>query len=116
MSLLVPNEFKKDIDRGSGYLQVDSVWADKELKGLFLAPANQRYLAKHISNLVVQPQFIADTVETAYNPSYRDDVVIYNGVVQDKHRELAKVLRGQTEQILEIMPQLMEAYPIPYDE
>lgn len=116
MSLLVPNEFKKDIDRGSGYIRVDSVWADKELKGLFLAPANQQYLAKHISNLVTQPQFIADTVETAYNPSYRDDVVIYNGVVQDKHRQLAQVLRGQSEAILEIMPQLMEAYPIPYDE
>jgi hypothetical protein len=58
MSLLVPPEVSRDINRYSGFLSSKSKFSQKNLKALFRCPENLRYLAKGLYNLITNPWYV----------------------------------------------------------
>lgn len=132
MTFLIPKKFIEDLD-SNGYLKVDSIWADKEIKGLFLSPYNQSFINRHLSNLITHPQFIADnddlssvngeqTLNAEQLFENRDDnrkrgpSTTYRNKIEPKHMQMAKLFKANIPLLSQVLPELMEAYPIPYDE
>lgn len=62
MALLVPPEIKQDINRYSGYLNPESKYSQKNLKGLFLTIENQKYLSKELYSLITCEKYVTDNL------------------------------------------------------
>lgn len=60
MSLIVPPEIKNAINKYSGYIDPQSPYAHKDLRGLFLSPVNRLYLARNLQALVTNRKFVVD--------------------------------------------------------
>lgn len=67
MSLLVPPRFREDINSYSHTLQNGTKYAQKSVKGLFLAPENKKYLEEQIYSLITHVPFIDDTIDLHVN-------------------------------------------------
>ena len=60
MSLLIPPAFKKDLSLRSGFLKHGTEFADKNVKGLFMTPENQKYLGRQLFLFTTHPARIED--------------------------------------------------------
>lgn len=69
MALLIPPEYKDDMSMRSGFLKHGSRFAGKNLKGLFMAPENQRYLGRQLYTLTTLPQRIVEVLNIGLSKS-----------------------------------------------
>jgi hypothetical protein len=69
MSLLIPQEYRKDVSQRSGFLKHGTLYAEKNLKGLFLAPANIKYLGAQLYTLCTFPARIMDVINIGLSKS-----------------------------------------------
>lgn len=79
--LVVPPEIKSDINTYSGYLKPSSIYADRPLKGLFLAPVNIKYIGDQIYSLITNATYVSRNLPDESNdyldtgaPNYRDQL------------------------------------------
>ena len=63
MVLLIPNEFKKHINKISGYITYNSEYGDKNFKYLFISTVNEKFLANQVYRLLLNQKYI-DTVNS----------------------------------------------------
>lgn len=62
MSLLIPDQFKAQINKYSGYFHSSSPYAKKNMKGLFRDPANLKYLCDGLYSLITNPTYIQKNI------------------------------------------------------
>lgn len=115
MSLLIPKEFKAQINEYSGYLDTDSVQGEREIKGLFLSPENTAYLRTAIVTLLSRPQFIADN-SGHFTGGERDGPPMYNNKIEPKHVQLSKLFSEHSGELKFVLPNLMAQNQLPKDE
>jgi len=115
MSLLVPKEFLEQVNVFSGYLAVNATQGERELKGLFRDPANEKYVSKYILRLLVTPQFIADNTNSLKN-GQRDGPEMYNNKITPRAVQLAKLFSENGGELVAVIPQLMAQHHMPYNE
>jgi hypothetical protein len=115
MSLLVPPEFKKQVDRVSNYIDTDAIQGEREIKGLFRSPENVKYMQKSIPTILRVPQFVADnSIVQGIGSTESLEAMIYTAEVQPKHIQLIQMFAKEKYQLTRVIPELMEAYTQPY--
>jgi hypothetical protein len=62
MSLLIPDQYKTQINKYSGHFHSKSVYAKKNLKGLFRDPANLRYLCGGLYKLITNVTYVQKNI------------------------------------------------------
>jgi len=145
MSLVIPAEYAKDINKHSGFLSTRSVWAGKTLKGLWRSPVNVEYLTTQLLTLISHPQYVhdhsaiatsigldisleeqsnyvADGVKRGFErPHFTGDKK--NQPFRKKHTkptlrsfELAKRFANASRSIADAVPAMVEEHVLPYNE
>lgn len=145
MSLVIPAEYAKDINKHSGFLSTRSVWAGKTLKGLWRSPVNVDYLTKQLLTLISHPQYVHDHSSIATSIGLDISLEEQSNYVADgvkrgferphftgdkkaqpfrkKHTkptlksfELAKQFGKFSRSIADAVPAMVEEYVLPYNE
>lgn len=145
MSLVIPAEYAKDINKHSGFLSTRSVWAAKTLKGLWRSPVNVDYLTTQLLTLISHPQYVHDHSSIATSIGLDISLEEQSNYVADgvkrgferphftgdkkaqpfrkKHTkptlksfELAKQFGKASKSIAAAVPAMVEEYVLPYNE
>ncbi len=128
MSLLIPQEFIKDISQRSGYLVNGTKFANKNLKGLFMTPENVEYLGIELYKLIVNPKFVAYVLSKPENVKVTNSAHTVNSVFHDSEDyvysqarmkesiasqalKLTKIFNGRQKFIMELIPDLINSNP-----
>jgi len=98
MSLLVPNEFKRQINKYSGSLDHGTTFSHKNIRGLFRSPENTEYLTKQTYILLSSPRYINSKV------------------ANDSGDTLSTKFKTRATMILQVVPELVSEYKLPYSE
>jgi hypothetical protein len=121
MSLLVPPEFIKLVNKYSGQIRPDSPYHGKNLKGLFRSPPNQKYLAKCLIGLTTDFTFVQKNMPMP-TEDYRDynDYGIRSGKDNNISKEdvlrLINAIKSKKDFIESNIEDLIEMTTIPYKE
>lgn len=105
MSLLVPPQFVKDINRFSGFISISSKYGNKSTKGLFLTVENKNYLINELYKLLCNREYVSHIVSGLDH---------YTEIEQntDLHKRFVKCRKQ-----LEIMiPDIIVDWMLPYRE
>lgn len=119
MSLLIPQEYIKDISQKSGFLANGTKYSNKNLKGLFMGPENVDYLGRELYKLIVNPKFIAFVLS---KPEHAKDVFhdsadyVYSQArmkesISNQANRLAKIFTGRQKFIMDLIPDLINSNP-----
>lgn len=125
MSLLIPEEFRKSINKYSGYLSTESKYRNKNLKGLFRTVENQKYLVQGLFNLITHPDYVEKNLPLP-TEDYRD----YEGygirtgynndgessIVPNKVNHLISAFKTKKKFLEDNIEDLIEMTEIPYKE
>jgi hypothetical protein len=106
MSLLVPPEFARAVNKYSGYIGASSPHAKKNLKGLFLSPENRRYLARQVYLLITHEEFVRRNIYDLVGREIASNTV--------KLRLMT--FRTKRQFLEQCIPQMMEVHVLPYAE
>ena len=137
MSLVVPPEYAKDVNKHSGFLNSKSQWSGKGLKGLWRAPPNVKYLTEQIYELVSHPQFVQDHSDVDNGDmglNFTEDAVkrgISRPTFHEQRRirmkgnadkpsrvsyEIAKQFKEKKADFADFVPSMIEEYKLPFAE
>lgn len=73
MALLIPPAYKQDLSQRSGFIKHGTPFADKNLKGLFMTPENQKYLGQQLYLFTTHPARIVDILNIGLSKGdYKD--------------------------------------------
>jgi|ERR1700678_297200 len=109
MSLIIPIKIKNDINKYSGYITDDSIFAKKNLKGLFYTKENQIYLANELYSLITNKSYILDNLDDYDNNQ--------SSVKRDgKVKTIIKAFINKKSFIDRIIFNLIKSHPIPFIE
>lgn len=95
MSLIVPSVIKKDINKYSGFLDSQSKYGGKSLKGLFWLPENHEYLSMELYQMITNKSYVHDVTNDSY---------------------LAGRFVPYREQLSRLVPRMVEEWQLPYRE
>lgn len=121
MALIIPPEFKKDINRFSGYIDPHSIYHDKNLKGLFYSPVNRRFLAKELFALLTCKNYVMTNLP---------EFAIHNNIDNsgdnfdnpgpyppfDRVSLLVNEFKKREKLIMKSINQIIEKYKLPHKE
>jgi hypothetical protein len=132
MALLIPREYKKDLSERSGFLKHGSKFAQKNLKGLFMAPENMEYLGRQLFTLTTLPARIAEILNTGLSKAdytgseakggagakrdgwgtgtFVDGKFAPNGNYAPEAIRLARELKKHRSTIIDMIPNFIEDY------
>lgn len=79
MSFIIPPELLKSVNRYSGYINANSPYAKKNMKGLFLLPINREYLANTILSYLTNKDYVESVI---LHPNLSERYV--NGINKNK--------------------------------
>jgi|GEM_PF-5610795 len=125
MSLVVPIEIRNDINPYSGYINPESKFAKKNLKGLFYTKENQRYLAKELYLMITCEQYVKDNLpdEAIYDipelhGTHDDPIYGFNNRSSyfDKIKLMIQKFVRCKPRIDQLVFSMIEAHPMPFKE
>lgn len=129
--LLIPPEFKKEVNGFSGYINPNSIYHEKNLKGLFLSPPNRKYLAKELYALLTCRTYVMNNLpHFSIHNSLKDDFAGDHEMnmhpdnydnpgpypVYDKTSLLVDEFKKRKSLIMKSVNQIIEQYQFPHKE
>lgn len=123
MNLVVPPEIKKEINKYSGYINQDSKYAEKNLKGLFFTNENIKYLSKELYQLItfepyVKDNIADDSIEDINRNNTTDYITGYGNrsKYSNKVKNMITAFKERRDFINKIIFALIECHPLPFSE
>jgi len=120
MSLLIPQEFIRDISQKSGFLYKGSKFGDKTLKGLYMSPENQKYLSNELFALIINRKYVGyvlakigsgQVTNEAVDYAYNQDRTVTPTRITNNADSLTRIFRDKQPAIAKLVPELINSNP-----
>ena len=127
MTLVIPLEIKRDINKFSGFISTNSKFANKNLKGLFRTNENMKYLSHELYQLLTNEQYIRNNlpdnsiedihaISTNEDHDYRITGYGNDSYYSDKSKQLVKWFLKQKPNVDRNIFAMVEAHQLPFQE
>lgn len=124
-NLIIPKEFKKNINPFSGFLDSNYIYSNKDLKGLFFTNENQNYLIDELYSLLTSKKYIEQSLPKASINSYSNEtdkidrmITGFNNksIYFNKVDLLYTLFKTRKNEISKYIFSLVEAFQLPFRE